>query len=202
MVSAARGTRCTWYTHKPRRVFLFEDPRSVFTWLVPLLTAVSLWLLSKIRNVCGTLWWICRPLLVALLFLAPCYGKGKNSKERIVNVRQVIICCAVLDKVKTLQDLQYHGMHILELRIKNLLSAVENIAYLNVGPPISPMMGSAIHRVIYHDFYFPGTAVPGTAVQVPLSRYRCPGTAVQVPLFHVPQFMCVRQMKNVRSSIS
>ena len=55
--------------------FLFEDPRSVFAWLVLLLTTVSLWFLSKIRNICGTLWWICRPILVALLFLAPCYGQ-------------------------------------------------------------------------------------------------------------------------------
>ena len=72
------------------------------------------------------------------------------SASRLLHVHNRVLALRILfDKVKTLRDLQYHGMLILELRIKNLLSEVEYIALniaLNDGSPISPMMGSAIHR--------------------------------------------------------
>ena len=45
------------------------------------------------------------------------------SASRLLHVHNRVLALRILfDKVKTLRDLQYHGMLILELRIKNLLS--------------------------------------------------------------------------------
>ena len=100
------------------------------------------------------------------------------SASRLLHVHNRTIALRILfDKVKTLRDLQYHGMLILELRIHNLLSEIENIALniaLNDGSPIPQMMGSAIHRAYMKfkrlQFIFDELQSP-SAARRPISKF-------------------------------
>ena len=64
-------------------------------------------------------------------------GAIPNASMDIFVFTRILDLRILFERVKSLRMLQYHGMHLLEIRINNLLSEVENIAFLPVGTGFS-----------------------------------------------------------------
>ena len=96
-------------------------------------------------------------------------GAIPNASMDIFVFTRILDLRILFERVKSLRMLQYHGMHLLEIRINNLLSEVENIAFLPVGTGVSPINRAFMKyrrlQFILNELECPSAARP------PLSKF-------------------------------